>query len=402
MKSRYHQDYNISRDNEKVIPEADAFYWHAIENADGVPFKVIFIQETENVLYFKVGAGIRQLLGISPDDFTEKQFNGMIEEIIPLPGNIPVNRSELYKKFISGEIKRYKADLLVRTADGKRKWVREASQPIDDKNTGKVTGAFGILYDITDSRLKLDMLNKIRLKEAECDNLKAAFLHNISHEIRTPLNAIIGFSTLLGEPPDSQDHRQEYLTIITRNADRLLEIIDDVVEMSKIEAKTVQIIRGKVNLNLVLPRMYNQFRNEALRKGISLCFAIPPGGNDIEINTDGFKLTQVLRNLISNAIKFTNEGSVKFGYSVKEKKIEFYVSDTGIGIPVEHQANIFSRFYQVDSSSSRSYGGTGLGLSITKAYVELMGGEIWFTSQPGEGSAFSFTIPDNNDLTATG
>ena len=394
VKSRYNQVYHISREEEEKFPEADAFYYQAIENADGVPFQLIFGQQPGDGFYLNTGAGITQLLGISPGDLTEKLFNGMIEEIVPLSKDIPADLKEARRKFINGDIEGYKVELLVRTADGKTKWIRESSLPLVNEDTGKVIGAFGIFNDITDSRLNPGRIKKLRKNEDEYDTLKSAFLHNISHEIRTPLNAIVGFSTLLGEPSEGPDRRQEYLDIITRNADHLLEIIDDVVEMSKIEVNTVKISKDKVNINTILRRVYNQFTSEASGRNIRLSFKAPPDGIDSEIYTDGFKLTQVLRNLVSNAFKFTPEGKVEFGYSLKEKKVEFYVSDTGIGIPEEHQPGVFSRFYQVDSTSSRSYTGTGLGLAISKGYVELLGGEIWFTSQPGEGSVFRFTLPD--------
>jgi signal transduction histidine kinase len=394
VKSRYNQVYHISREEEEKFPDADAFYYQAIENAEGVPFQLIFGQKPGDGFYLNTGAGITQLLGISPGDLTEKLFYGMIEEIVPLSKELPADISELRRKFINGEIKSYKVELLVRTADGKKKWIRDSSLPLINEDTGKVIGAFGIFYDITDARLNPGRINRLRKNEDECDTLKAAFLHNISHEIRTPLNAIVGFSTLLGEAPDGPDRRQEYLDTISRNADHLLEIIDDIVEMSKIEAKTIKISKGKVNLNQILRRVYNQFSAEASDKSIRLGFTAPPDGIDTEIYTDSFKISQVLRNLVGNAFKFTTKGKVEFGYSLKEKKVEFYVSDTGIGIPEEHQPSVFSRFYQVDRTPSRSYTGTGLGLAISKAYVELLGGEIWFTSQPGEGSVFRFTLPD--------
>ncbi len=203
----------------------------------------------------------------------------------------------------------------------------------------------------------------------------------------------MGFSTLLGEHVDLPDRRKEYLEIITRNSDHLLEIIDDIVEISKIDAKMIKIRKDKVNLNLVLVKVYDQFRDEASGKEILLSFEHEHNNGKAEVYTDWYKLTEVLRNLVENALKFTFEGRVEFGYSVKEEKIEFFVSDTGSGIPYDQQARIFSRFFQGDSSSSRRYIGTGMGLPISKAYVELMGGEIWFTSQPGEGSVFRFTVP---------
>jgi signal transduction histidine kinase len=259
-----------------------------------------------------------------------------------------------------------------------------------DEETGKVIGAFGILYDITAIKLNPE---RIKEKEDEYDCLKNDLLHNISHEIRTPLNAIVGFSTLLAEHIDIPERRKEYLEIITRNSDHLLEIIDDIVEISKIDAKMIKIRKDKGNLYSVLRKVYDQFRAEAFAKDVELSFEPEHDTGEADVYTDWYKLTEVLRNLVENALKFTFEGRVEFGYSVKEGKIEFYVSDTGSGIPLEQQARIFSRFFQGDSSSSRNYEGTGMGLPITKAYVELLGGEIWFISQPGEGSVFRFTVP---------
>jgi signal transduction histidine kinase len=388
-KSQYSSGYQAGS-NEVRSQDPGDFLYRVIENADGVPFQLIFGQQTGEVSYSYVGAGITKLFGVAPEDLTEKVFDGMIEEIVPLSEDIPADLSESRRKFISGEIKSYKAEYLVRTAGGERKWIRDASLPLIDEETGKVTGAFGILYDITAIKLNPE---RIKDKEDEFDRLKNDLLHNISHEIRTPLNAIVGFSTLLAEHIDIPERRKEYLDIITRNSDHLLEIIDDIVEISKIDAKMVKIRKDKGNLFSVLRKVYDQFRAEAFAKDVELSFEPEHDTGEADVYTDWYKLTEVLRNLVENALKFTFEGRIEFGYSVKKGKIEFYVSDTGSGIPLEQQARIFSRFFQGDSSSSRSYGGTGMGLSITKAYVELLGGEIWFISQPGEGSVFRFTVP---------
>jgi len=232
-------------------------------------------------------------------------------------------------------------------------------------------------------------------KEEEFNRLKSCFLQNISHEIRTPLNAILGFSALIAESPEGADPERlrEYREIVNENSDRLLEMIDSIIEMSKIEAGAVKIAREKVNINWILLHVYAQFRIDASLKGINLVFETPLAEQEANIYTDGFKLARVLRNLVGNAVKFTGEGRIEFGYSVKETEIEFYVSDTGIGIPVEHQGVIFKEFYQADSSFTRSYGGVGLGLAISKAYAGMLGGEIWFTSEPGKGSVFRFKVP---------
>ncbi len=361
-----------------------------IENAGLVPFSLIFEDSSGDTNYSGVGSGITELLGIAPADFTEKAFEGMIEKIVPLSEDNPADMSEVHLKFRNGELESYNAEILVRTAGNGRKWIRYSSLPLIDEETGKAAGASGILYDITGCILYRE---KIKEKEDEYDILKANLLRNISHEIRTPLNAIVGFSALLVEHVDFPARRKEYLDIITRNSDHLLEIIDDIMEISKIDAKMIKIRKDKVNLNSALRKVYDQFRRKASAKEVLLSIEPEHDTGEADVYTDWYKLTEVLGNLVGNALKFTFEGRVEFGYSVKEGKIEFYVSDTGAGIPFDQQAKIFSRFFQGDSTSSRSYGGTGMGLAITKAYVELLGGEIWFISHPGEGSVFRFTIP---------
>jgi hypothetical protein len=387
-KLQYNSGYQAGS-NEVRSQDPGEFLYRVIENAGLVPFRLIFGEQPGEGSYPEVGAGITELLGVAPGDFTEKVFESMIEKIVPLSEDTPADMSEAHLKFRNGEIGSYKAEILVRTPGDERKWIRYASLPFIDEETGRVTGAFGILYDITGSKMYLE---RIKEKEDEFDRLKTNLLHNISHEIRTPLNAIVGFSTLLGEHIDIPARRKEYLEIITRNSDHLIEIIDDIVEISKIDAKMIKIRKDKVNLNSVLLKVYDQFRAEASGKGVLLSFEPEHDTGEADVYTDWYKLTEVLRNLVENALKFTSEGRVEFGYSVIEGKIEFYVSDTGSGIPFEQQARIFSRFFQGDSSPSRRYSGTGMGLPITKAYVELLGGEIWFISQPGEGSVFRFTV----------
>jgi signal transduction histidine kinase len=393
-KSEYNHGYQFSRGEEEKIPDAGAFYCQAIENADGVPFQLIFGSQIGEGIYLNTGAGITQLLGIPPEDFTEKLFHEMIEEIIPLSDDIPADPLKLRRKFRNGEIKSYRAEVLVNTPLGEKKWIRDTSVPLIDEETGKVIGALGILYDDNAQKLLLENLLKAKKNAYESERLKASFLHNLSHEIRTPLNAIVGFSTLLKEYLDSPQKRIEYLDIISSSSDHLLQIIDDIVEITKIEAKTVKVSREKINLVSLLQTVYEQFSNMASEKGIVLNYVVMPGINEPDICTDGYKVARVLRNLVSNALKFTHKGRVEFGFRNNGGKIEFWVSDTGIGIAPEQQSNVFTMFYQGDSTTKRIYGGTGLGLAIAKAYAELLGGEIWFNSRQGEGSVFRFTVPD--------
>jgi PAS domain S-box-containing protein len=365
----------------------------AIENADGVTYQLIFGAGIGDGYFLNVGFGVKSLFGISPGEFTEKLFQQMIEEIIPVSEDIPADPVETRKKIIGGAIRKYKAELLVKTQDGEKKWIRDSSVPVIDDKTGKATGVLGIFFDISEHKQTLLELGRAIDRATESDRLKTAFLNNLPHEIRTPLNAIVGFSTLVNEPGQLMQSRLEFQEIITHSSDHLLEIVDDVVEISKIDAKIIRLINKEVNLNQMLQRIYDRFKPEAAEKNILLRYDAPMDEKEIIITTDGYKLFQSLNNLLSNAVKFTFEGKVEFGCFFKEDKIEFYVSDTGIGIGVEHQPNIFKPFYQAESSNTKRYEGTGLGLSIAKAYIELLGGEIWFTSEPGKGSVFCFNIP---------
>ena len=251
----------------------------------------------------------------------------------------------------------------------------------------------GFFIDITERKLAEKELINARDKAEESDRLKTAFLHNISHEIRTPMNAIVGFSALLGEPDIDLQTQQSYIETIMQSSNHLLSIITDIVDISNIEANIVKIARNEINVNFTLNSVFNQFLLKAEEKKIKLVCETKLSDSEALIITDNTKLTQILTNLISNALKFTDKGFIKAEYKVKENFLEFCISDTGIGIPQEFYNKIFDRFYQVQNIISRIYEGTGLGLAISKAYVELMGGKIWLSSEPGKGTSFYFTIP---------
>lgn len=384
----------FNRDAEEQFNNSGEFFNQAIENADGVPYQLVFGPSLGEGYYVNVGESIKLLLGVSHVGLTEKLFMQMIEEIIPLFENIPINPVELREKIMRREIRNYKAEIRVITPGGENKWIKDCSLPVVDEKTGRVTGLKGIFFDISEQKHTLLLLEKALERATESDRLKTAFLNNLSHEIRTPLNAIVGFSTLLFEPGRVPGNRTEFIDIITHSSDHLLEIVDDVVEISKIETKNVRIILKEVNLDQMLTRVYDRFKPMADEKKILLSYDARSDLNELILFTDGYKLFQSIVNLVSNAIKFTIEGKVEFGYRITRDKIEFYVSDTGIGVGLEHQPHIFKPFYQAESSSTMRSEGTGLGLSIAKAYVELLGGEIWYNSEPGEGSVFCFSIPD--------
>jgi PAS domain S-box-containing protein len=282
--------------------------------------------------------------------------------------------------------------------DGSVVWV--IGNAVPEWVNNEINGYIGTITDIT--RIKQYEIDLMQAKEKaeESDKLKSAFLHNISHEVRTPMNAIIGFSDLIIDPTLSTEMRNEFIQTIVQSSNQLLSIITQIVNIATIEAGQEKIYEKETSLNLIFKMLFDQFSSEAGKKNITIKYntAIPDGKD--KIITDETKLIQVMSNLLSNAIKFIKQGSIDYGYVVKDKYLEFYIRDTGIGIPEEMHEKIFERFRQVESSLAREYEGSGLGLSISKAYVELLGGRIWLSSRLGEGSVFYFTIPYaeiNND-----
>jgi PAS domain S-box-containing protein len=258
---------------------------------------------------------------------------------------------------------------------------------------GKPNGLFGIARDITERKLMEQHLTEAKEKAEESDRLKTAFLQNISHEIRTPMNAIIGFANFLNEPNLAPDKRQHFTEIITQSSEHLLCIISDILSIATIESGQERIVKKEFDLNTIFRNLQEQFSLIAENKNISLNLVPFSPGNEMRIISDEIKLIQILTNLISNAIKFTQQGHVNWGYTKKENYLEFFIEDTGIGIPHEMYDEIFKRFRQVESTMTRQFGGSGLGLSISKAYIELLGGKIWLNSEIGKGSVFYFTIP---------
>ena len=236
-----------------------------------------------------------------------------------------------------------------------------------------------------------------KLKAEESDRLKSAFLANMSHEIRTPLNGILGFSELLSYPSTTDDDRKEYTKIIRRASDDLLNIINDIIDISKIEAGLLNVFEAECHLNQLMQDVYSMFmikKSQLKKDHLEIKLSNMLNDNRCLIMTDPLRLKQVLVNLLGNSIKFTESGSIEFGYTLSSNKtLLFYVKDTGIGISEKNQAVIFERFRQSDYSVNRKYGGTGLGLSISKGFVELLGGKIWVKSQETKGSTFYFNLP---------
>lgn len=230
-------------------------------------------------------------------------------------------------------------------------------------------------------------------KAEESDRLKTAFLHNMSHEIRTPMNGIMGFCELVAMPNVTQQKQKEYINIIKHSSNQLFSVVNDILDITLIEFGEIKLRKDQVDVNNLLNDIYIVFETKAKEKNIDLSYELSDLSEKCFIPGSKTRLSQVIYNLLNNAIKFTDEGKIEFGCKRIDTNLQFFVKDTGIGIPEDLHENIFKRFWQADINLTRQYGGTGLGLSISKALVERMSGRIWVESEVGKGSTFYFSIP---------
>ncbi len=256
-------------------------------------------------------------------------------------------------------------------------------------------GIGGISFDITKLKETEFELIKAKEKAEESDRLKSAFLANMSHEIRTPMNGILGFANLLKEANLKTDIQNQFIDIIVKSGDRMLNIINDIIDISKIESGQMVVVNTNLNVNHVLDDLFGFFKEETNQKSIELRLIKGLSDKEARLKTDSVKFFAILSNLLKNAIKYTAKGSIEFGYRLKAsgKELEFFVKDSGIGIPKDRQTAIFERFVQADIENKMAMQGAGLGLAISKAYVEMLGGDIWLESEENIGSTFYFTIP---------
>ena len=359
------------------------------------------IQEFENLFlligdYAKVGFAHFNVLtrdGYAQDtwyrNLGEKEGTPMPQVIGVYAHVVPEDQAVL-KNFV-GEVKTGKATSLrkevrVCRENGKYTWTSINVMVRDYRPQDGIIEMLCINYDITPLKETEQKLIIARDKAEELDRLKSAFLANMSHEIRTPLNAIVGFSSLLAET-DSRNERQEYIKIVQENNELLLQLISDILDLSKIEAGTFNFVYTNVDVNETCAEIIKSMSMK-VSKGVELIFEEP--FPECYIYTDKNRFTQVISNFINNALKFTQQGSITLGYEqVSHQKIKFYVRDTGMGIPEEKQKSVFERFVKLNTFVQ----GTGLGLSICKSIVSQMGGEIGVDSTEGIGSCFWFTHP---------
>jgi PAS domain S-box-containing protein len=383
--------------------DGERFIWSSVEDITESKKAEVALQNSQQLFQTLAEVSPVGIFRTTPDGDTTyvnpkwSELSGLsLEEAIGknwLNAVHPDDRGKVIENWKSNILsqKQSNAEYRFLKKDGQIVWV--IGNAVCEWTNNEINGYIGTITDISAiKRFETDLLNA-KEKAEESDKLKSAFLHNISHEVRTPMNAIIGFSDLIVDPSLSTEMRNEFIQTIVQSSNQLLSIITQIINIATIEAGQEKIYEKVFSLNLILKMLFDQFSPEAYKKNIIMkyCTAIPDGVDIIK--TDETKLTQIISNLLSNALKFIKHGSIDYGYTVKDKDLEFYIRDTGIGIPEEMHEKIFERFRQVESTLAREYEGSGLGLSITKAYVELLGGRMWLTSTLGEGSIFYFTIP---------
>ncbi len=261
-------------------------------------------------------------------------------------------------------------------------------------NNGKINEILIVAHEIKERIRRENELIAAKEKAEESDRLKSAFLANMSHEIRTPINGILGFINLLQTSDISEEQHQLYHYYIKASSERLVNTINDIIEISKIESGQMLLNFSEMDVHELMMLLHATFQTEVQKKGLSFVLA-NEGAGPLMINTDKNKLESILSNLIKNAIKFTTEGYIKTGYELSGKTLTFWVKDTGRGIARERFNAIFERFVQADLVISRPYEGSGLGLSIAKAYANMLNGKLWVDSEINKGSTFYFSMPYN-------
>ena len=301
----------------------------------------------------------------------------------------------IYNSLLAGESCKIDLELRLDLLNtGVYKWVdlKGVAQEFDER--GKVTKVLGFIADIQKRRDDEQALIEAKQRAEESDRLKSAFLANVSHEIRTPLNAIVGFSEVIAHT-ESECEREEYLDIVKANSNLLLHLINDILDLSRIESGKMEFIDENIQMDELCEEL-RQMHQMRIKNDVKIIFERPAAS--LTIVSDSHRLRQLYSNLISNAIKYTEKGAITFGYKLKGDMMEGYVRDSGSGIPAEKLNNVFGRFEKLDLLKQ----GFGLGLSICKSILDKMGGEIWVESELGVGSCFYFSIPCNGTFPVAG
>ncbi|QKG80765.1 PAS domain S-box protein [Tenuifilum thalassicum] len=326
--------------------------------------------------------------------YSQTEILGKTAEILKPAGSQKIG-NEIHEQTLKGG---WQGEVLNVKKDGTVFPIFLSTSPIYNE-FNEVIATVGIANDITERKLIEQELIRAKEQAEESDRLKTAFLSNMSHEIRSPMNAVLGFIQLIKAEEELSENGKQYIELIENSGNQLLSLIEDIIDISKIQSNQIKIAKTYFELNELFNELYKIYSNVLKSKEDQKTILLKPEvtqDSPFTIYSDPIRIRQILTNLLSNAIKFTPSGKISFGYSIVVDEvpyIQFYVKDTGIGISPEKQALIFERFRQADDSYTRLYGGSGLGLAISKGLVDLLGGNIWVESTEGEGSTFYFTIP---------
>jgi len=367
---------------------------HAVEQS---PASIVITDIDGSIVYCNpkvcelTGYSIGELLGKNPRIFQS--------------GKTP---KETYKNLWDTltSVREWRGELLNKKKNGELYWESVSISPIHDADN-KIINFMAVKEDVTERKRMIERLVEVKKQAEESDRLKSAFLANLSHEIRTPMNGILGFSSLLKEPNLTGKDQQKYIAIIEQSGHRMLNTINELIDISRIESGQMKVLISETNINKQIESIYSFFKPVVEGKGMKFSFKNKLSDKAASIRTDSQKLNTILSTLVDNAIKYSEKGSIALGYEKKGRYIEFFVKDTGIGISQEQKEIIFESFRQGSESLTRNYEGSGLGLAISKAYVEMLHGKIWFKSDRDSksegnlpagksgGSTFYFTIPYN-------
>jgi len=344
----------------------------------------------EDTVY--LSPGWKSMLGYEYDELPN-EFH--VWEDLCDPEGLAKTRA-LIEDIITGKIDHYDINFKMRHKKGHWIDILARAKAIYNEQ-GEASRLIGTHVDISELKQIQKNLSDALIKAQESDRLKSAFLANMSHEIRTPMNGILGFTTLLKQEDLDTEKQKEYIRIIQLSGKRMLNTINDLIDISRIESGQVKINSSYVNINDQFEHLYQFFKPEAMGNGLDLTYETPLENDKAQIFTDKEKFFAVLNNYLKNAMKYTKQGRVHFGYEVKKQDLVFFVRDSGIGIKQDKLNAVFERFVQADFSLSKPYEGSGLGLAISKAYAEMIGGKVWVESQFGKGSTFYLQLPlDSN------
>jgi PAS domain S-box-containing protein len=345
----------------------------------------IVIYDTDGIIEY-VNARFTEVTGYSSEEIIGRN----IAEVFP-ESSSKESASEILKIISEGNI--WKGETQNHKKDGTSFWESISVSPLRNEDN-EITRFIAVKEDITARKLMEHALIEARDRAEKSDKLKDAFLQNLSHEIRTPLNAIVGFSELI-KLPDSRKPEtiDEYSEIILDNSYQLLSIVSDILTVARIQTGQEEVMYRPLDLSDMMDKLFTVYELKAHEKNLTLLLTKGVAAQPLITITDETKLTQIITNLLNNALKFTHKGYIEMGYTFRANEIEFFIKDSGIGIAKEAHEIIFERFQQAEASTGYNYGGTGLGLSISKSYSQMLGGRLWVESEPEKGSTFFLSIP---------